>query len=94
MALDVCEFLIEIGVLVFEGAVDATAEARCERLVVDLFPNVPVEAEVVAVEGAQAADGLIEGGGGELPFVLKVDEEVEHAVRGKRGEILIGEVTA
>ena len=63
MALDVCEFLIEIGVLVFEGAVDATAEARCERLVVDLFPNVPVEAEVVAVEGAQAADGLIEGGG-------------------------------
>ena len=94
MALDVCEFLIEIGVLVFEGAVDATAEARCERLVVDLFPNVPVEAEVVAVEGAQAADGLIEGGGGELQFVLKVDEEVEHAVRGKRGEILIGEVTA
>ena len=84
MALDICEFLIEIGVLVFEGAVDATAEARCERLVVDLFPNVPVEAEVVAVEG----------GGGELPFVLKVDEEVEHAVRGKRGEILIGEVTA
>ena len=66
---------------------------RLFALDVDLFPNVPVEAEVVAVEGAQAADGLIEGGGGELPFVLKVDEEVEHAVRGKRGEILIGEVT-
>jgi hypothetical protein len=37
---------------------------------------------------------LIDRGGGELAIVLEVDEEVEHALRGKRGEILIGEVTA
>ena len=66
---------------------------RLFALDVDLFPNVPVETEVVAVERAQAADGLIERGGGEFAFVLKMDEEVEHALRGKRGEILIGEVT-
>lgn len=35
MALDACEFLIEFGVLVFEGGVDATAEAGGEGLVVD-----------------------------------------------------------
>lgn len=67
---------------------------RLLALDVDLFPDVPVEAEVVAVERAQAADGLIERGGGELALVLKMDEEVEHALRGKHGEILIGEVTA
>ena len=67
---------------------------RFFALDVDFFPDVPVESEVVAVEGAQAADGLIDRGGGELAIVLEVDEEVEHALRGKRGEILIGEVTA
>ena len=65
---------------------------RIFALDVDLFPNVPVEAEMIAVERAQAANGLIEGRGGELAFVLKMDQEVEHALRGKRGKILIGVV--
>lgn len=43
----------------------------------DLFPDVPVELEVVAVEGAQGADGLVEGAGLELAVILEVDEEVE-----------------
>lgn len=67
---------------------------RLFALDMDFFPNVPVESEVVAVKGAQAADGLIERGGGELALVLEVDKEVENVLRGKRGEILIGEVTA
>lgn len=65
---------------------------RFVALDVDLFPDVPVEAEVVAVEGAQSADGLVEGAGPELALVLEVDEEVEHAHRGERGEVLTGEV--
>ena len=66
---------------------------RLLALDVDFFPDVPVEAEVVAVKGAQSADGLIDGGRSELAVALKVDQEVEHALRWKRGEILSGEVT-
>ena len=65
---------------------------RLFALDVDLFPNVPVEAEVVAVKGAQAADGLIESGRGEFAVVLEVDEEIEHAGRGQCGEILVREM--
>ena len=54
---------------------------------VDLFPDVPVETEVVAVKGAQAADGLIDGGGRKLAVVLDVNEEVEHARRWGCGKI-------
>ena len=47
---------------------------------VDLLPDVPVDAEVITVEGAQGADRLVHRAGPELPFVLEVDEEVEHAL--------------
>lgn len=92
-----------------EGAVSGVAEGAQEEgdfiagenvgerfvaLDVDFFPDVPVETEVVAVEGAKAVDGLVEGCGSELALILKVDEEVEHTRRGQRGKILIGEVTA
>ena len=40
---------------------------------------------MVAVEGAQGADGLVEGGWRELALVLEVDEEVEHALRREVG---------
>jgi hypothetical protein len=43
----------------------------------DFGPDLPRFAEVIAVEGAQGANGLVEGGGGEFAFLLKVDEEVE-----------------
>lgn len=66
---------------------------RLFALDADLFPDVPVEAEMVTVEGAQTADGLVEGGGGELAVVLEVDEEVEYACRGQCGEIFVREVT-
>ena len=60
MALDVCEFLIEIGVLVFEGAMDATAEARCERLVVDeeLVLGWMMEGVVFGMEGDAGNDEM------------------------------------
>ena len=44
----------------------------------DFCPDFPSLAEVVAVEGAQGADGLVEGGAGELAVGLEVDEEVEN----------------
>lgn len=56
---------------------------------VDLFPDIPIEPEVVAVKGAQAADSLVDGGGREFAVVLDVDEEVEHASRGGCGEIVL-----
>lgn len=59
---------------------------------VNLFPDIPVETEVVAVKGAQAADGLVDGSGRELAVVLDVDEEVEHASRRNCGEIQFGKV--
>lgn len=65
---------------------------RLFTLDVDLFPDVPVEPEVVAVKGAQTADGLIDGGGRELAVVLDVDEEVEHALRWGCGEIDLDEI--
>jgi hypothetical protein len=43
----------------------------------DLRPDFPGLSEMIAVKGAQGADGLVEGGGGELALGLEVDEEVE-----------------
>jgi cytosine/adenosine deaminase-related metal-dependent hydrolase len=54
---------------------------RLDALDVDFRPDFPGLAEVVAVEGAQGADGLVEGGTGELAFGLEVDEEVEDLAR-------------
>lgn len=78
------------------GDLSASEDMRKRHFALDadLFPDVPIEAEMVAVKGAQAANGLVESCRGELPFVLEVDKEVENLLRGKRGEILIGEVTA
>jgi hypothetical protein len=47
---------------------------------------------VVAVKGAQAADGLVDCGGREFALILNVNEEVQHARRGHCGEIHLGEV--
>jgi len=44
---------------------------------VDLLPDVPGDAEVIAVEGPQSADRLINGAGPKLPLILEVDQEVE-----------------
>jgi hypothetical protein len=41
---------------------------------------------MVAVEGAQGADGLVEGGAGELAVVLEVEEEVEDLAAVEIGE--------
>lgn len=90
-----------------EGSVASVAEGAQEQgdlsagedvgkrlfaLDVDFFPDVPIKSEVVAVEGAQPADGLVEGGRSELAIVLEVDEEVEHAHWRECGEIFVREV--
>lgn len=67
---------------------------RFFALDVDFFPDVPVESKMVAVEGAHAADGLIERGGGEFSLVLEVNEEIEHPLWRKRGEIFMGKMAA
>jgi hypothetical protein len=46
----------------------------------DLAPALPLAAEVVAVEGAQGADGLIDGGVLQLPLLAQGNEEVEDLV--------------
>lgn len=43
----------------------------------DLGPDLPFEAEVIAVKGAQGADGLVDGGAFEVAFGLEVEEEAE-----------------
>jgi hypothetical protein len=53
----------------------------------DLLPDVPIEIEVVAVEGPQSTDGLIEGAGPESSLVLQDDEEVQYPLRGQAREI-------
>jgi hypothetical protein len=62
----------------------------------DLRPDLPGLAEMVAVEGAQGADGLVEGGGGELAVVLEVEEEIEDPAAveiGERGAgVVVGEL--
>jgi len=63
---------------------------RLLELELDLLPDVPVAGEVVAVEGAQGADGLVEGVGLELAPVLEVDEEVQHALRREIGQVASG----
>jgi hypothetical protein len=50
---------------------------RLDALDPDLRPDLPRLAEVVAVKRAQGADGLVEGGAGELAVRLQVDEEIE-----------------
>ena|GEM_PF-3593333 len=58
----------------------------------DFRPDFPGLAEVVAVEGAQGADGLVEGGAGELAVGLEVDEEVEDLGRFEIRERGAGEM--
>jgi hypothetical protein len=47
----------------------------------DFRPDLPGFSEVVAVKGAQGADGLVEGGAGELAVGLEMDEEVKNLAR-------------
>jgi hypothetical protein len=59
----------------------------------DLLPDIPLQAEMVAVEGAQGADRLVERAGFEFSINLKVDEEVEdfpRAQAGKMGVRIVG----
>src|SRR6478752_862428 len=65
---------------------------RLDPADLDLLPDVPVEIEVVAVEGSQRADRLIERAGVELALALKVEEELEHARLVEAGEMTAGEV--
>jgi hypothetical protein len=58
----------------------------------DFRPDFPSLAEVVAVEGAQGADGLVEGGAGELAVGLEVDEEVEDLAGFELWKRSVGEV--
>jgi hypothetical protein len=53
----------------------------------DLLPDLPLSPEVIAVEGAQRADGLVDGGGLELPALLQMDEEVEDLAAVEAGQI-------
>ena len=61
---------------------------------VNLFPDVPVNAEVVAVKGSQGADGLIDRAGAELSLVLEVDEEVEDSLGRELRQVIIRVVVA
>lgn len=58
----------------------------------DLCPDFPALAEVIAIEGAQGADGLVEGGTGEFSVGLKVEQKVEDLPRTEVGKPLIGMV--
>ena len=62
----------------------------------DLAPDLPGLSEVVAVEGSQRADGLVEGGTGEFALVLKVGEEGENLaaveIQKRDARVVIGEL--
>jgi hypothetical protein len=58
----------------------------------DLGPDFPGVFEMIAIEGAQRTDGLVEGGGGEFALRLEVDEEVEDLAGIELGQVLIGVV--
>ncbi len=53
----------------------------------DLLPDVPLDLKVVAVEGAQGADGLVKSAGAELAFILQDDEKIQNALGAEGREI-------
>jgi len=67
-----------------------------DALDVDFRPDLPSLVEMVAVEGAQGADGLVEGGAGELALGLEVDQEVEDLarieIRQRSGRVVTGKL--
>jgi hypothetical protein len=65
---------------------------RLNALDFDFRPDFPRLAEMVAVKGAQGADGLVEGGTGELAVGLEVDEEVKDLGRSEIRERCAGEM--
>ena len=88
-----------------KGAVSAVAEGgeeAChflagedvrERLFAadfDLGPDLPAVSEMIAEEGAQGADGLIDGGAFEIAPGLKVEEEVEDLRAFEVGQVFFG----
>jgi hypothetical protein len=56
----------------------------------DLAPDLPLMPEVVAIEGAKGADGLVDGGGFEVALGLEVEEEVEDFGAAQNGQVLPG----
>ena len=62
---------------------------RFVALDVDLLADVPPDAEVVAVEGAQGADGMVDGAGPQPAPILEVDEEVEDTLGSELGKIVL-----
>ena len=69
---------------------------RFDALDVDFRPDFPGLAEVVAVEGAQRADGLVEGGGRQFAIGLEVDQEVEDLprfeIRQRAVRVMVGQL--
>lgn len=59
----------------------------------DLAPDLPAQAEVVLVEGADGAEGLVDGAGGEVALGLEVEEEVEDLSARQVGKVRLGVVT-
>ena len=57
----------------------------------DPAPAPPLPAEVVAVEGAQGADGLVDGGVLESALLAQGDEEIEDLVLAECGGIAVRE---
>ena len=55
----------------------------------DLGPDLPFEVEVVAKEGAQGTDRLIDGGTGQFAFVLEMEQEVKDLTIFETGQMLI-----
>ena len=56
----------------------------------DLLPDVPVAPEVVAVEGAQGTDRLVDRAAMEIPFGLEVDEEIQNLRLAESREVELG----
>ena len=54
----------------------------------DLGPNLPFVVEVVAKEGAQGADRLIDGGPGQVAFGLQVEQKIKDLTALEAGEML------
>lgn len=54
----------------------------------DLGPNLPTVSEVVAIEGSQGAEGLVDGRSFEFSLCLEMEEEVEDRAALESGQVL------
>lgn len=64
---------------------------RLGSMDLDLFPDIPIAVEVIAIEETDRAKRLINGRSAELPFLLEMDEEVENLCRTdpRRGDVRV-----